>query len=144
MLSSTAPAGAEAQDRHPSVLAGEAALDKPITYTETKIPLGELVQKVAVDTGVSLSASPGVVDEPVAVVVKQMSARELLEQLAELLDYRWTRRGKEDDPHYEIWQDLASKQREEALRRDRLADAEKRFREQLDSILAMRSLSPQQ
>src|SRR5216684_4958777 len=79
---------------HPSVLAGMAALEKPVTYTETKIPLGELVQKVAADTGVKLTAASAVADEPVAVVVKQMPARELLEQLADLLDYRWARRGK--------------------------------------------------
>src|SRR5438105_4424828 len=72
-----------------SVLQAVKELDKPVTYTETKIPLGELVQKVATDTGVSLTAARDVADEPVTVIVKQFSARELLEQLADLLDYRW-------------------------------------------------------
>src|SRR5438128_347025 len=75
-----------------SVLEAVKELDKPVTYTETKIPLGELIQKVATDTGVSLTAARDVADEPVTVIVKQFYARELLVQLADLLDYRWSRR----------------------------------------------------
>src|SRR5947209_17469876 len=86
---------AEPEARSRSVLEGLAALEKPVTYTETKIPLGELVQKVAADSGAPLIAAPEVADEPVAVVVKALPARELLEQAAELLDYRWTRHGTE-------------------------------------------------
>src|SRR5437660_12473346 len=74
--------------RHPrSVLEDVKVLERPVTYTETKIPLGELVEKAAADTGVKLAATPEVADEPVAVVVKDLPARELLEQLADLLDY---------------------------------------------------------
>src|SRR5689334_23264634 len=102
----------------PFRLADLKALEKPLCYTETKIPLGELVQRVAADTGVKLTAAAAVADEPVALVVKELPARELLEQLAELLDYQWSRRGKEGDWRFEIWQDLASKQREEALRQE--------------------------
>src|SRR5206468_8022255 len=102
-------------------------LDRRVSYTETKMPLGELVQKVASETGVSLAAAPDVADEPVAVVVKELPARELLDQLAELLDYTWRRMGKPDAWRYEILQDLASKQREEALRRAALADTERRL-----------------
>jgi hypothetical protein len=70
-----------------SILAKVAALEKPVTYSETKIPLSELVQKVAADTGVPLTAARQVADEPVAVVVNSLSARRLLEQIADLLDY---------------------------------------------------------
>src|SRR5437870_1055167 len=66
----------EAEPHPRSVLANLKALEKQVTYSETKIPLGELVQKVAADAGVTLTASPGVADEPVAVVVKELPARE--------------------------------------------------------------------
>jgi hypothetical protein len=85
-------AGAEKQPR--SVLEDMRALDKLVTYTETRVSLGELVQKVAGDTGVSLTAAMDVADEPVAVVVKAFPARALLEQIADLLQYRWTRRAR--------------------------------------------------
>src|SRR5690348_13944254 len=58
-----------AQPSHGVVLEELKELDRPVTYTETKIPLGELIQKVAADTGAKLRAAPDVADEPVAVVV---------------------------------------------------------------------------
>ena len=91
-----------------SALAAVPALDQPVTYTETKIPLGELVRKVAAATGVNLTASPEVADEPVAVVVQQLPARKLLDQLADLLDYRWTRRRRGGVWRYEIDQDYVA------------------------------------
>jgi hypothetical protein len=106
---------------HRRVLEAVKGLEKPVSYTETKIPLSELVQKVAADTGAPLTAAREVADEPVAVVVKDLSARELLEQLADLLDYRWVRKGPEGAWRYEIWQDAASQRREEALRRQMTA-----------------------
>src|SRR5713101_3878512 len=86
-----------------SVLADVKALEQPVTYTEAKIPLGELVQKVGADTGAPLTAAREVADEPVAVVVKDLPARDLLEQVAELLDYRWARHGTDGSWRYEIW-----------------------------------------
>src|SRR5436309_293467 len=76
-----------------SVLDGLPGLEKAVSYTETKIPLAELIQKVAADTGVALSASREVADEPVAVVVKDMPAHDLLLELADLLDYQWRRQA---------------------------------------------------
>jgi hypothetical protein len=84
---------AASESRPRTVLTNVPGLEKRVTYTETKIPLGELVAKVAADTGVPLTAARDVADEPVAVVVKEFPARELLEQLADLLDYRWSRRA---------------------------------------------------
>src|SRR5712692_8464100 len=78
--------GVRAEMRPRSVLEGAPGLEKRVTYSETKIPLGELVAKVAADTGVPLRAAPAVADEPVAVVVQSFPAHELLEQLADLLD----------------------------------------------------------
>src|SRR5437016_4801804 len=89
--------GFSAEGQRPrSVLEGVRGLEKRVTFTETKIPLGEIVQKVAEETGVKLKAAKDVADEPVAVVVKEFPARELLEELADLLDYRWSRRGSAD------------------------------------------------
>src|SRR5689334_13811674 len=83
------------RDRRPPVLEAVPELARPVTYTETKISLGELVRKVAAETGAPLVAARSVADEPVAVAVSDLPARELLEQLAELLDYQWARHGKD-------------------------------------------------
>src|SRR5207247_4021492 len=129
---------AEAGAPHRSALEGIAALEKAVTYTETKIPLGELVAKVAADTGVILTASPDVADEPVAVVVKELPAHELLEQLADLLDYRWmphsqhrTPNTEHRTPAFEIYQDVAGRQREEKLREAADAEIRRRFQDEL-------------
>jgi hypothetical protein len=127
------------ESRPRSVLSNVRGLEKTVTYSETKIPLGELVAKLAAETGVPLTAVRGVADEPVAVVVTDFPARELLEQLAELLDYRWSRRGggkgasktHGPSPSLEIWQDLASKQHEEALRQAYSAGVDQRFQEEV-------------
>ena len=59
----------ERRQRPRSVLDGVVELARPVTFSELKIPLGELVQRVARATGVSLTAAREVTDEPVAVVV---------------------------------------------------------------------------
>jgi hypothetical protein len=135
--------------RKPSVLAAVTELSKRVTLAEEKIPLGELVRKLAEETGVPLRATAAVADEPVTVIVTEFPARDLLEQLGELLDYRWRRRtakdegakeGKDPTAVYEIWQDLAGKQREEALRRAMREEVERRFREQLAAYVEVASL----
>jgi hypothetical protein len=159
LLGCTLPGFAAENAQQPrTALADVPELEKRVTYCETKIPLGEFVAKVAADTGVLLTAARDVADEPVAVVVTDFPARELLEQLADLLDYRWSRRQKSErgreresegrgerdgtspgltpkaqrpTPVFEIWQDLASKRREEALRQTLLAAAEQSFQDQL-------------
>jgi beta-lactamase regulating signal transducer with metallopeptidase domain len=119
-------------------------LDRTVTYTETKIPLRELVQKIAAETGAPLTVSPDVADEPVAVVVKDLPARELLEQLADLLEYRWSRRGKPGQVVWEIYQDLAAKQREEALRRAAQAASEQRLQDQVRQFAQMARRPPEE
>jgi hypothetical protein len=134
------PAALPADAPKRSPFEGVAALEKPITLSETKIPLGELVHKVAAETGVKLSATREVADEPVAVVVKELPARELLEQLADLLDYMWSKRGKDGEERYEIWQDLAAKQREEALRQAGVVAAWKQLQAEVGRVTAMARL----
>jgi beta-lactamase regulating signal transducer with metallopeptidase domain len=142
--------GPSARGTERSVFADAAELRKTVSYTETKIALAELIQRVAADTGARLTALPEVADEPVAVVVKEMPAGELLEQLAELLDYQWSRRGqsRSDDRggewRYEIHQDLASKQREEALRQAVFAQIEQQFRKELARYMEVGSLNQAQ
>jgi hypothetical protein len=149
------PAGAAEEPRR-SPLAGVAALAKPVTVTETKIAVGELIQKLAVETGVKLTATREVADEPVAVVVKELPARELLEQVADLLDYTWVRasrarsasveaaKSEHSGPAFEITQDVAAKQREEALRQALFRDMEQQFRQQVAHYVEMAALSQPQ
>jgi len=125
---------------HRSVLEGIPALEKPITCSEFKIPLGELVERVAADTGVRLTAGRDVADEPVEVVVDRMPAARLLEQLGDLLDYQWSRSGKQGSWRYEIHQDLAGRQREEAALQALYAKVEEQFRQEVQEYIRMAAL----
>jgi hypothetical protein len=136
--------GADPQQRLLSVLEGVPGLEKPVSYTETKIPLGELVRKVAAETGVRLTTAKNVADEPVAVVVQSLCARELLEQLAALLDYHWSRRGEDKEQYCEIWQDPASQQRERALRESVFAEAKQRLEQEIQRCVEVAALTPEQ
>src|SRR5439155_21709561 len=53
-----ADAASRSGQRSRAVLEAVRELRKPVTYTETKIALGDLVQKVAADTGAPLDSSP--------------------------------------------------------------------------------------
>jgi hypothetical protein len=148
ILGLTGPGFAAAAERPAPVLEGIQELEKPVSYTETKIPLGELVTRVSADTGVTLTASTDVADEPVAVVVKDMPARQLLEQVADLLDYRWSRHVQRPTPNaqrltpsFEIYQDVAGRQREAKLREAADAEIRRRFQEELDRYLEVAALS---
>jgi hypothetical protein len=126
-----------------SVLAELPKLERRISCTATKIPLAELVAKVAADTGVPLSAADAVAEEPVAVAVNKIPARELLERLAGLLDLRWSRLPTREGT-LEIGQDTAAREREDALRRSASADGERRFREEVQRYVEAAALTPEQ
>ena len=97
--------------------------------SETKI-LKELVRKVAAETGVALNAACEVAMESVAVVVKEL-AGELLEQVAELLDYCWSRRGKPGEPRGMRSGRTCRRSSEAALREQQLREVLARFRKEL-------------
>jgi hypothetical protein len=134
-----------------SVLAEYPDLDRRISYAAPKVALGELVAKVAAETGVPLSAAATVADEPVAVAVTNVPARELLERLAALLGYRWNRAPKTggagapgSEVLIEIGQDAAGRAQEEALRQAACAEAEQRFQEEVRRYVEAAALSPEQ
>jgi len=82
-----------------------------------------------------------VADEPIAVIVKGLPARELLDQLAELLGYRWSRRGRQGAWRYEVWQDLASQERDERLRQAMREMLERRLHEEVSRYVEIGKLS---
>lgn len=123
-----------------SPLAGVPGLQRRVSCTEAKTPLGELVRKLSAATGVSLSAAREVADEPVAVVVSDSPASRVLDEVAELLDYRWARVSRDGAPRYEIYQDLRGRKQEEALRQAALGDVERRLVQEVGALIQVGSL----
>lgn len=114
--------------RPKSVLDDVPGLQRPVTFAESKIPLGELLRRVAKETGVSLYADRATADEPAAVVVTDMPAARLLNEVASFFDYRWAHEATSGGSRYRLYQDLKQKQNEQALRDAARADEETRLR----------------
>lgn len=95
----------------------DARLAKQVTLKLRKTPLSEVAAELSRQTGVTLRTTAEVADEPAVVWVTEQPAREVMRQLAALLDYRWTRSGPAGEYRYELYQDLSGRRREEALRR---------------------------
>ena len=111
-----------------SVLADVDPLKQPVSFSETKIPVGELLQKISKATGVPLYADRPISDEPLAVVVDKMPAVRLLEEIATFLDYRWRREGKADARSYVLFQEAEQRQAEEAIREAALKNEQTRLK----------------
>jgi hypothetical protein len=88
-----------------SVLAGEPALERRISLSERESYLGELLDRLTAETGVSLEASDRVAPisgYSLSVVVRNLPARDLLEELPVLFGFgrdRWFwERRRRDGP----------------------------------------------
>lgn len=94
----------------------DSRLARKVTLKLKKTPLSEVTAELSRQSGVTLTTRAEVMDEPVVVWVTDQPAREVMRQLAELLDYRWRTSGAPGDQRYELYQDLKGKRQEEALR----------------------------
>lgn len=124
-----------------SVLDDLPGMQRPVTYSEARIPLGELVRRVAAETGVRVYADRTTADEPAAVVVTGMPAARLLNEVARFFDYRWGREGNPDAWRYRLYQDRKQQEGEQALRNAARADEERRLRIVLNAYVKVGQLS---
>jgi hypothetical protein len=84
----------------------------PVALAWADRPLGEVLPELGKTLGVALSADRSVADDQVTFLCKERPAKELLPLVAEHFGFHWRRQGE----GYELWQDLAGRQREAALR----------------------------
>jgi hypothetical protein len=109
-----APAGAAPK---PSAFTGDARLEKRFTAQWKKATLADALRQIEKATGARLRPDPRIVDEPVMAAAKEVSARALLEQIAQLTHYTWVRAGGTPAaPTYRLYQDAeAAREEQEAL-----------------------------
>jgi hypothetical protein len=98
------------------ILDEDARLRKGVTLRFHKSPLSDVVAELGRQVGVALTADQDVADEPAIVYAVDQPARDVMRHLAQLFNYRWTRKGEPGRYTYEIYQDLKSKEEEEQLR----------------------------
>ncbi|MGV3720737.1 MAG: hypothetical protein ACO1SX_07480, partial [Actinomycetota bacterium] len=102
------------------VFAGDAALAPLLTLKEKDRPLGELLPRLGRQLKTRLSAARSVSDDKVSLFLTKRPAAETLTLIGRHLGFRWRR----TTDGYELLQDIAGKQREEALFRNELEPIE--------------------
>jgi hypothetical protein len=126
----------------PPILAQDPRLDKPVTLRLRKCPLSTVTAALGGQIGVTLTASPEVADEPAIVYATAQPAKQVMQHLALLFNYRWRRHGKSGEPGYELYQDVKSRQEEEALRQREVAQALEALRQAIRERLELAQRSP--
>src|SRR5439155_20841724 len=96
-------------------------LDRKVNLKLPRSPLSEVAAQLGRQTGVSMTASAEVADEPAVVFVADLPLAEAMDRLASLFNYRWERSGTAPSYRYALRQDRESAAPEEARRdQDRL------------------------
>jgi hypothetical protein len=135
-------AAAERPNAVAAILQQDSRLDKPVTLRLRKSPLSTVTAELGRQAGVALTTAPEVADEPAIVYVNTQPAKQVMQHLAVLFNYRWRRHGKSGEPSYELYQDVKSRQEEEALRQREVAQALEGLQRAIRERLALAQRSP--
>jgi hypothetical protein len=119
----------------PSILGAEPGLSRPVTVLQPFATLHEILAAIRNETGVQLRADRSIGDENVLVLVRQRPAAEVLEQLAETLDYTW--RTVSSGHGYELYQRAEDRRQDERLRVRHRLEAVKALDEECRHRLAL-------
>jgi len=129
-----APPGIAASEAGEGLTTGERALrsDKRlrarVSVAEQDRPLAGVVRELSTRLAVPLVAARDVADDRATLIVDDRPAVEVLIRLARHFGFQWRRRRD----GYELTQDIASRQREEALRDAEVSEQLAEIREQME------------
>lgn len=99
-----------------AVLQGDSRLEQKVTLRLPKRSLAWIAAELSRLTGARITTRSEVADEPALVYVTDRPAREVMQHLAMLFDYRWARSEKAGALAYELYQTAQAKREEETLR----------------------------
>lgn len=96
-------------------------LEKSISFDADGITLAEALAGLSADTGVVMNAGQDendwmVQDRKVIVHVRDMNLRDLMQEMASILRFHWSRAGEQGAFTYRIWQDKVQRDEENSLR----------------------------
>lgn len=116
-------------------------LEKKVSFDAEGKRLIEVLSSLTESTGVELNAGQDkndwlVYDRKVIIHVKDMTLRALLQELATVLRFHWSRGGEEGKWSYRIWQDKQQREEEESLFRGSEDEKARQFREKRENSLA--------
>jgi hypothetical protein len=136
-LSAAAAAGAAVEV--PALLAADNRLEVTIAAAVADRPLGEALPEIGRALGVPLSAGREVADDRITLFIRERPAREVLALISSHFNFQWRR----DGDGYRLGQDLASRDREQALLEAEIAAEVATLRRRLARVMSLGHLDRQ-
>ncbi|MBB6049975.1 hypothetical protein [Armatimonas rosea] len=122
----------------------DARLQKRVTLAKKAVSFGELLDAIAKETGISISATRSVADDKLTVFCKDKPLRELMRQVTQHFGFVWERTGAEPEFVYRLKQPLRNQFLEEELRNKDKNEALLALDRELESLKKYFALSPEQ
>jgi hypothetical protein len=122
----------------------DARLQKRVTLAKKAISFGDLLDVIAKETSISISATRSVADDKLTVFCKDKPLRELMRQVTQHFGFVWERTGGEPEFVYRLKQPLRNQFLEEELRNKDKNEALLALDREMDAFKKYFDLSPEQ
>lgn len=119
-------------------------LQKRVTLAKKAVAFGDLLDAIAKETGIAISATRAVADDKLTVFCKDKPLRELMRQITEHFGFVWERTGTEPEFVYRLKQPLRNQFLEEELRNKDKNEALLALDREMESLKKYFDLSPEQ
>lgn len=132
---------AEAVVENAAIFKGDdPRLEQTVTYWADGITLAEALGNLSQSTGVVMNAGIDnddwwVRDRKVIIVIKDMKLQSLMQELAAVLRFHWSRGGESGKWTYRLWQDNQQRAEEDSLRASRQDAETRQAREKRENAL---------
>ena len=122
----------------------DSRLQKRVTLAKKAVSFGELLDAIAKETGVSISATRSVADDKLTVFCKDKPLRDLMRQVTQHFGFVWERTGSEPEFVYRLKQPLRNQFLEEELRNKDKNEALLALDREMEGLKKYFDMSPEQ
>jgi len=119
-------------------------LQRKVTLAKKAVAFGELLEQLAKETGIDISATRGVADDKLTVFCKDKPLRDLMRQITQHFGFTWERTGSDPAYGYRLKQPLRNQFLEEELRNKDRHEALLALDREMESLKKHFDLSPEQ
>ena len=122
----------------------DSRLQKRVTLARKAVSFGDLLDAIAKETGVNISATRSVADDKLTVFCKDKPLRELMRLITQHFGFTWERTGSEPEFVYRLKQPLRNQFLEEELRNKDKNEALLALDKEMESLKKYFEMSPEQ
>ena len=119
-------------------------LQKRVTLAKKAVSFGDLLEAIAKETGINISATRSVADDKLTVFCKDKPLRDLMRLVTQHFGFTWERTGSEPEFVYRLKQPLRNQFLEEELRNKDKNEALLALDKEMESLKKYFDMSPEQ